>query len=88
MPAPAVPAAQRGRLDGVVDRVELVYMHDPEHTTFAQATAPGGPVVGPSDSGPEDDQARGSLSAAQADPIGARDSFRIGSGGRTACRAC
>jgi D-threo-aldose 1-dehydrogenase len=28
-----------------VDRVEFVYLHDPEHTTFAEATAPGGPVA-------------------------------------------
>lgn len=27
-----------------VDRVEIVYLHDPEHTTFEQAFAPGGPV--------------------------------------------
>ncbi|GAB3274292.1 aldo/keto reductase [Kineosporia babensis] len=27
-----------------VDRVPLLYLHDPENTTFAQATAPGGPV--------------------------------------------
>lgn len=28
-----------------VDQVEFVYLHDPEHTTFAQATAPGGPLA-------------------------------------------
>ena len=28
-----------------VDRVEFVYLHDPEHTTFALATAPGGPLA-------------------------------------------
>ncbi|MDQ3694794.1 MAG: aldo/keto reductase [Chloroflexota bacterium] len=28
-----------------VDRIEFVYLHDPEHTTFDQATAPGGPVA-------------------------------------------
>ena len=28
-----------------VDRVEFVYLHDPEHTTFVQATAPGGPLA-------------------------------------------
>jgi D-threo-aldose 1-dehydrogenase len=27
-----------------VDRVPLLYLHDPENTTFADATAPGGPV--------------------------------------------
>src|SRR5919201_1380154 len=27
-----------------LDRLQLVYLHDPEHTTFAQAMAPGGPV--------------------------------------------
>ena len=27
-----------------LDRLQLVYLHDPEHTTFEQATAPGGPV--------------------------------------------
>lgn len=27
-----------------VDRIEFVYLHDPEHTTFVQATAPGGPL--------------------------------------------
>lgn len=27
-----------------VDRVPLLYLHDPENTTFAEATAPGGPV--------------------------------------------
>ena len=27
-----------------VDRVEYVFLHDPEHTTLAAATAPGGPV--------------------------------------------
>src|SRR5438105_15716733 len=27
-----------------VERLQLVFMHDPEHTTFAAATAPGGPV--------------------------------------------
>lgn len=27
-----------------VDRLSLVYLHDPEHATFAQAMAPGGPV--------------------------------------------
>ena len=28
-----------------VDRVDLAYLHDPEHTTFEQAMAPGGPVA-------------------------------------------
>jgi D-threo-aldose 1-dehydrogenase len=27
-----------------LDRVPLLYLHDPENTTFAEATAPGGPV--------------------------------------------
>jgi D-threo-aldose 1-dehydrogenase len=27
-----------------VDRIEFVYLHDPEHTTFVEATAPGGPM--------------------------------------------
>ncbi len=27
-----------------LDRLQLVYLHDPEHTTFAQCMAPGGPV--------------------------------------------
>src|SRR5437763_8805466 len=27
-----------------LDRLPLVYLHDPEHTTFAHAMAPGGPV--------------------------------------------
>ena len=27
-----------------LDRLQLVYLHDPEHTTFEQAMAPGGPV--------------------------------------------
>lgn len=27
-----------------VDRVPLLYLHDPENTTFSEATAPGGPV--------------------------------------------
>src|ERR687883_782810 len=27
-----------------LDRLQLVHLHDPEHTTFAQAMAPGGPV--------------------------------------------
>jgi D-threo-aldose 1-dehydrogenase len=27
-----------------LDRIEIVYLHDPEHTPFAQAIAPGGPV--------------------------------------------
>src|SRR5207237_10815675 len=26
------------------DRFQLVFLHDPEHTTFEAATAPGGPV--------------------------------------------
>lgn len=28
-----------------VDHIRFVYLHDPEHTTFAQATAPGGPLA-------------------------------------------
>jgi D-threo-aldose 1-dehydrogenase len=31
------------RLMGL-DRLQMVYLHDPEHTTFEQAMAPGGPV--------------------------------------------
>jgi D-threo-aldose 1-dehydrogenase len=27
-----------------LDRLQVCYLHDPEHTTFEQATAPGGPV--------------------------------------------
>ncbi len=27
-----------------LDRIQLMYLHDPEHTTFAAAMAPGGPV--------------------------------------------
>ena len=27
-----------------LDRIEIVYLHDPEHTLFARATAPSGPV--------------------------------------------
>ena len=27
-----------------LDRIEIVYLHDPEHTPFAQAMGPGGPV--------------------------------------------
>jgi D-threo-aldose 1-dehydrogenase len=29
-----------------LDRLQLVYLHDPEHTTFEAAVAPGGPVEG------------------------------------------
>lgn len=28
-----------------LDHIQFVYLHDPEHTTFAQATAPGGPLA-------------------------------------------
>ncbi|MBA2521197.1 MAG: aldo/keto reductase [Chloroflexia bacterium] len=28
-----------------VDRIEFVFLHDPEHTTFDQAMAPGGPIA-------------------------------------------
>src|ERR671933_1612757 len=28
-----------------LDRLQLVFLHDPEHTTFTQAMAPGGPVA-------------------------------------------
>src|SRR3712207_8545750 len=27
-----------------LDRLQVCYLHDPEHTTFEEATAPGGPV--------------------------------------------
>ncbi len=29
-----------------LERLQIVHLHDPEHTTFAQAMAPGGPVEG------------------------------------------
>ncbi|HEX2037374.1 MAG TPA: aldo/keto reductase [Chloroflexota bacterium] len=39
-----VRSVERSRRLLGLDRLQLVYLHDPEHTTFEAATAPGGPV--------------------------------------------